>query len=115
MSYQGKEMVIKELIKVVEAAPTIRQNAGNMYPYQNAYEGFPRRISQQDLDIWMKYVNSVFDISYDYTRLDIFPSTKLQVIQIYSQVELPIEQRIQQINNVILSLANTLLQYPYMG
>ena len=53
--YQNKQFVIDTLIKLADSSPVNKTYPNNMGG--NNYD-----ISQQELDIWINYINSVLDI-----------------------------------------------------
>ena len=66
--------------------------------------------SQQRFNIWMQYVESVLDISYQYSHLNEIMMSRIQIQQIAAQDELPYMQRVSQIKNAILDLARVIAE-----
>lgn len=65
----------------------------------------------QEFDTWLNYVNSILKISYDHMGLDIIMTANLKIMQIASQNEIYYIQRVEQIKNQIINLAQGILQY----
>ena len=111
MNYHNKQMIVNELIKVVDSSPTKLfpskhlYPGGNLYPGQNPTYG----VSTQELDIWVNYVNSVLDISYQYANFPMILSAKSTILQIYGDNRMSCIERVMQIERIILNLAQSIL------
>lgn len=107
MNYQNqsRQMAIDALLKLVKAAPKIPLE----YPNYGQYQSLD--ISMQEFDTWLNYVNSILKISYDHMRLDIIMTANFKIMQIASQNEIYYIQRVEQIKNQIINLAQGILQY----
>ncbi len=110
MNYQtqSKQMVVDALLKVVKAAPTSQIQAPYFYPVRTQ----PHTISLQEFNTWLNYVNSILDISYSHTGFNNIQVAKLKVLHITSQNNMTYMDMIVQIKDVILNLAQEILQYP---
>lgn len=101
MNYQSRQVVIKALLKLIESAPKEYPKSG--YFNQNS------DILSHEFDNWLNYVISVLDITYKYTELGIVLLSKMKILQLSTQNELKYTQRVSQIKNEILRLAQTIL------
>ena len=110
MNYERKQIIVQALIKLVQSAPETQMQAQtqtfNLYS-QNS-QNF--QISQQAYKIWLDYVYSVLDTTYEYTGSNRILEKKMYIIQLSNQVT-SYAQVIAQIKNVILGLAQEILQY----
>lgn len=106
MDYERKQIIINALIQLLQSSPDMRQlkNTSNYVEYQNF------DISKQEFDIWMNYVNSVIDVTYQYTALYAVLLTKKNIMSLSVQNELPYMQRIKKINDEIIGLTQEILQ-----
>ena len=108
MNNQSKQMVIDAIIKVISAAP-------NPYSYNNYYYGYFQTyqssdVSEQQFNTWINYVNQVLDISYQHIGLNVILLTQGKLVRLSSQ-RISYVQRIEQINQELLKLTQTILQY----
>lgn len=104
MNYQTKQIVVNALIKVVESAPR--------WPIQSAYPHQNNDISEQEFVSWITYVHSVLDIAYQDAGLIIVLPVKTKISMLSNQNGLQYIQRVFQIKDEILRLAQAILQYP---
>lgn len=107
MNSQSRNMVVNELIKVVNLAPTLYSQINyyqpNMHPRSD--------ISLPEFSNWVYYANQTLLISYNYTGLAIIPPVKMRVDQISNQQGIPYLQRVDQIKWELLNLAQLINQY----
>ena len=103
--YQSKQMVVDALLKVVNASP----NSQMQTFYSPSARNQPRTISYQDFITWINYANSILDISYNHTGLNNILSTKVNILEISLQNNVPYEQRIESIKYEIFNLARGIL------
>ncbi len=109
MSYyqdQGKQTIADALVKVANSAPGSQIQVGYAYSPAN------HNISAQEFSNWVNYVMSTLDILYRYSGLEVMLQTKITVSQISSVRGAEYVNLIDQIKNVIYSLARSILQYP---
>lgn len=106
MNYERKQIIVKAFINLLQSSPIIQQRIGipNYGNYQNI------DISKQEFDIWMNYVYSVLDVTYQYTGLYDVTLTKMNITSLSMQNELSYKQRIIEINDEINVLAQKILQ-----
>lgn len=107
MDYQSKQMVINALVKVINAAPKSYLQRS----YSHPIECQNRDVSMQEFNIWMNYVNQVMDISYNHIELNAILMTKITISQLSSQYGVSNTQRIEQIKQELLNLAQIITQY----
>lgn len=105
MNDRGKQMVIETIFKLVDASPSKKDRS--LY----IREKFSLEITQQELDIWVKYINSTLDVLYGYAGLAIIFSTKMQVLNITLQGNISNMQRVLDIERILLDLAQNILRY----
>lgn len=103
--YQGQQMAADALVKAANSAPGSQMQVG--YGYLPSNNG----VSAQEFANWLNYVNSILDISYNHTRMNIIMQTKIIVSQIASQREPSYTQLIDQIKRLLLNLAHNIMQY----
>ena len=106
-NYQNKQFVLDTLMKLADSSPVKKTQPYNIYdPTRNNYD-----ISQQELDIWINYVNSVLDILSGYINPAELSLIKLQIKGIASQNELTCAMRALNIERELLKLAQNILRY----
>lgn len=110
MNNERKQIIVQALIKLVQSAPKVQSPVQT--PVQDFYlQGIQNQdVSAPLFNAWIDYVNSVLDVTYEYTGLNHVLEIKMNVTLLSTQNELYI-QRIFKINDQILSLAQMLLQY----
>lgn len=107
MNYQNKQFVVDTLMKLADSSPVKKTYPSNIYgSARNIYD-----ISQQELDIWINYVNSVLDILSSYINPTELSLIKLQIRTIASQNELTCAMRALNIERGLLDLAQNILRY----
>lgn len=101
MNNERKDMVIKALLKLIASKPktTYSLSSSILQNTQNS------DISQQQFSIWINYVSSILDITYEYTQLNCVLISKYSIFQIAAQTNITYQQRISQIENEIIELA----------
>lgn len=110
MELKNKHMVVDALIKVVDASPIPRYKLPTYnYAYTSGQQSY--NISIQEFGVWLNYVNSVLNISYQYTGLALVLATQKEVLNISNNSQLSIAERTLQIEHIILNLAQTILHY----
>lgn len=107
INYQNKQFVLDTLIKLADSSPVNKTYPNNIYgTARNNYD-----ISQQDLEIWINYVNSVLDILSGYINPAELSLIKFQIRSIASQNELACAMRALNIERELLKLAQNILRY----
>jgi len=103
-SNNSKQFVIDALFKLLDSSP-IRNN--NFYGgIANSYN-----ISQQELNIWVNYINSVLDILSGYINPAEISLTKVQIENIAFQSQDICSMRVLNIERELLNLAKNVLKY----
>lgn len=107
ISYQSKQIVIDALIKVINAAPGVYSQRKYLYPQtcQNS------DVSMQEFNTWLDYANQIIDISYNHIGYNAILTTKIKIGQLASQYGISFIQRVDQIKQELLNLAQLILQY----
>lgn len=107
INYQSKQIVIDALIKVINAAPGLYSQRKYLYPqtYQNS------DVTIQEFNTWIDYANQILDISYDHIGYNAILKTKMMIGQLSSQHGMSCIQRVDQIKQELLNLAQAILQY----
>ncbi len=107
MNYQNesKQVVVDALLKVINSAPNSQMQTSYYYSAQNQ----PRTITNQDFIIWLNYVNSILDVSYNHTGLKDVLSTKVNISQISYQNNVSYEQRTERIKYELINLIRRIL------
>lgn len=107
IDYQRKQFVVDTLMKLADSSPVKKTYPNNIYgSVRNNYD-----ISQQELDIWINYVNSVLDILSSYINPTELSLIKLQIRNFASQNELTCAMRALNIERGLLDLAQNILRY----
>ena len=106
MDYQRKQIIVQALIKLVQSSPEVRPQMSS--PYFSGNQNHD--ILMQEFNIWLNYVNSVLEVTYDYTGLNIVLVVQMNIMRLSSQNQLLYKQRVLQINNEILGLMQAILQ-----
>lgn len=104
VNYQNKQFVIDTLVKLADSSPVKKT-------HPNSITGSSYDISQQELDIWINYVNSVLDILSGYINPMEIYLIKNQIRNIASQNESICAMRALNIERELLNLAQTILRY----
>ena len=99
MDYRMKQSIFNALKKLIESAPKVNPNIG------------ATDITMQELKIWIDYINSVMDISYNFTKGQDFLWHKTLVERAASNNNKTYIQRVYEINDIILDLARSVMQY----
>ena len=107
VNYQNKQFVIDTLLKLADSSPVKKTHPNSIY----GRTGSSYDISQQELDIWIDYVNSVLDILSGYINPMEIYLIKNQIRNIASQNELICSMRALNIERELLNLAQTILHY----
>lgn len=107
INYQSKQIVIDALIKVINAAPGLYSQ--RKYPYPQTYQNSD--VSMQEFNTWRDYADQILDISYNHIGHNAILTTKIAIGQISSQYGVSFMQRIDQIKQELLNLAQLILQY----
>lgn len=105
-NYQNKQFVIDTLIKLADSSPV-----NKTYPNYINMGGGNYDISQQELDIWINYINSVLDILSGYINSTEISLIKEQIKNIACQSELTYAMRALNIERGLLNLAQNILRY----
>lgn len=106
MNNERKKMIVQALIKLVQTAPEVQFPISPIYP-----QGIQNQdVSAPQFNAWIDYVNSVLDVTYEYTGLNHVLEIKMSVLQLSTQNKLYM-QRIYEIKDQILGLAQVILQY----
>ena len=107
--YQNKKFVIDTLINLADSSPVRKTYQNNIHGIsQNHYD-----ISQQELNIWMDYINSVLDILSDYISQAKVSMIKAQIRNIASKNASTPAMCALNIERELLKLArNILAHYP---
>ena len=103
MSYSSKQFVIDKLIELVDSSPTKKIYSRDVY---NRYD-----ISQQELDIWVDYVNSVLDILSVYIDPTELRLTKMSIYNLSTQNHEICTMRALKIEKELLNLARRILKH----
>lgn len=109
MNYQNKQFVIDTLMKLADSSPIKKTYPNNFYGHGSARNSYD--ISQQELNIWMNYVNSVLDILSTYLSPTELTSVKVQIGNIASQYELTPAMQALNIERELLNFAQNILRY----
>lgn len=102
----NKQFIIDTLLKLVDSSPIKKTFPGNLYNGNAQYN-----ISQQELDIWVKYVNSILDLLSDYIAPAEINITKMQINNLATQDSRLCALRTLDIERVLLNLARSVLTY----
>ena len=103
-NYQNKQFLLDTLMKLADSSPVNKTYPNNMGG--NNYD-----ISQQELDIWINYINSVLDILSGYINPTEISLIKEQIRNIACQSELTYAVRALNIERGLLNLAQNILRY----
>lgn len=107
INYQYKQFVIDTLIKLADSSPVKKTYSNNIYGRErNSYD-----ISQQELDIWVNYINSVLDILSGYITPIEISSIKGRIRNITYQTELTCAMRALNIERELLNMTQNVLRY----
>lgn len=104
--YQNKQFVIDTLIKLADSSPVKKPSPNYINMGGSNYD-----ISQQELDIWINYINSVLDILSGYINPTEISLIKEQIRNIACQSELTCAMRALNIERGLLNLAQNTLRY----
>lgn len=107
INYQKKQLVIDTLIKLADSSP-----AKNFYStnyYGNSIKKYD--ISQQELNNWINYIDSVLNILSDFTNQREVSLTKEQIRIIAFQNGSTNVMRALNIERELLNLTQRILQY----
>lgn len=106
MNNERKQVIVQALIKLVQSAPEVQFPKSTFYP-----QGIQKQdVSAPQFNAWIDYVNSVLDVTYEYTGLNYVLEIKVNVLKLSTQNKLYIH-RIYEIKDQILSFAQVILQY----
>lgn len=106
-NYQNKQFVIDTLLKLADSSPVRKNYPNNIYgAARNNYD-----ISQQELNIWINYINSMLDILSNYTNPTNISLVKEQITNIASQNNLTCAVRALNIERELLNQAQSILRY----
>lgn len=105
INFQSKQFVIDTLIKLADSSPVKKSYLSNNYG-RNSYD-----ISQQELDIWINYIDSVLDILSGYINPVEISSIKGRIRNITYQTELTCAMRALNIERELLNMAQNVLRY----
>ena len=109
MNYHNnsKQFVIDTLIKLVDSSPIKKGYSNNIYERTpNSYN-----ISQQELDLWINYINSVLDILSGYINPTEISLVKMRIGNIASQGPELYSMRVLNIEQELLNFARNVLRY----
>lgn len=106
-NYQNKQFAIDTLIKLADSSPVKKAYLNNIYgTSRNRYD-----ISQQELNIWIDYINSVLDILSGYINQAEISLIKTQIRNILSQNGLTYAMYALNVERELLNFAQNILQY----
>ena len=107
INYQNKQFVIDTLIKLADSSPVKKTYPNNIYgTSRNRYD-----ISQQELNIWIDYINSVLDILSGYINQAEISLIKTQIRNIVAQNGLTYAMYALNIERELLNFAQNILRY----
>lgn len=107
INYQSKQFAIDTLIKLADSSPVKKTYPNNIYGKQkNCYD-----ISQQELNIWINYINSVLDILSGHVNQTEISMIKMQIRNVAAHNELTCAMRALNIERELLNLTQRILQY----
>ena len=104
--YQNKQFIIDTLIKLADSCPVKKT-----YPNYINTGGSNYDISQQELNIWINYIYSVFNIISGYIDPTELSLIETQIQNITSQNELTFAMRALNIEHELLNLGQRILRY----
>ena len=96
MDHQIKMMVVDAITNVVKNAPTRQNN----YLYNT--------VSKERFDIWIRYVNSVLQVTSQYINMNMFFSINSQIQTILMQ-NIDYSIKVNHICDVLLSFAKQII------
>lgn len=104
MDHKTKMMLVDALTDVVKNSPT---KSVNTYSYGTPYtSGFPYNVTKEQLDIWLKYIYGVLQITSQYVDVN---SCLFQIQQINMELNMPPVNKVIKISEVLLDFARKIL------
>lgn len=106
IDYQKQQFAIDTLIKLADSSPVKKNYSNSIYGREkNSYD-----ISQQELVIWVNYINSVLDILSGYINPIEISLIKGRIRNITYQTELTCTMRALNIERELLNMAQSVLR-----
>lgn len=107
INHQKRQFVIDTLINLADSSPVKKNYRNSIYgTSHNRYD-----ISQQELNIWIEYINSVLDILSDYITQAEITLIKTQIRNIVSQNGSTYAMYALNIERELLNFAQNILRY----